>query len=897
MTFNNDSSPEHDLALHLSRRSLLQTAAVSLAALICPRELRAVLSAPVTPGSRRTFDFRYSPQWWQTLISLPDDPDKALVGKEGQLFFDYGRRAKTEGKAGSEPTGMRNFAILLQPDIAGGTVWRKQGMISPRVPIVQTSRDAGGIEVCEDTFLVTPGAGENVAPPRLARMDRPGLRMFGGTEPARIYSPVFTGAAIGEDIHFQFAVASGASVTVVYGLCMGPTMDQGARTLVLSADGAEARTVDPVKDFGVNQPGVYKLTANDANRDGVIDIHVNRLAGARGHAAMLNALWIFPNAAPPDEAILDGRADRLALASFPAILQPSRRLLILTTLKNSSAVAATLQPVLRIRSVDAVTLDQANGVVYVGRGTCVSASASLTLVRSETANEFSAQIPAVTLQPGESHEAVFTVDRHPAGPAGKLSADQAHALRTEAEQWWGNYDLPYSAIEVPDPNIQKILDSCVRNIWQARELKIGGPAFQVGPTCYRGLWMVDGAFLLESAAMLGRGLDARSGIEYLLNQQKPDGSFELLPLYWKENGIVLWAATRHAFLTQDKEWLRQHWPALQRVLEAIRQMRNNVSKDPQALNYRLMPGGFVDGGIEGTGEPEYSTVYWTLAGMNSFIAAAHWLGDEPSAASIQKEYGDLYAVFRRACARDMLKDGHGNAYVPMMMGNLNNLTPQKGQWSFCHAVYPGQVFSKDDPLVNNQLAMLRATYVEGMVCDTGNIDGGIWSYFASFYGHAQLWLGHGREAADSLYAFAQHACPTRVWREEQRPLGQAPRPGDSEGDMPHNWASAEFIRLAMHLIEIDRGDELHLLQGFPRDWAGPGMVTRLNGVLTPFGPLHLEIRVSGDGHSARLKMKQLTGSRPAKVVLHLDGLDGTNDAVELPTDRDLVRIVKCSVLA
>ena len=42
-----------------------------------------------------------------------------------------------------------------------------------------------------------------------------------------------------------------------------------------------------------------------------------------------------------------------------------------------------------------------------------------------------------------------------------------------------------------------------RNIWQAREIKKGLPAFQVGPTCYRGLWIVDGAFILEAATIVG----------------------------------------------------------------------------------------------------------------------------------------------------------------------------------------------------------------------------------------------------------------------------------------------------------------------------------------------------------------------------------------------------------
>ena len=841
-----------------------------LALVLAPFGLRAQIpgESPLDP-----VDFRYSPPWWQTSICLPDDPDKALVGKEGQLLFDYGT------------TGVRNFAIVLQPDIAGGTRWLRQATVSPRVPVIQTWREADGVDVSEETFIAAPGPGATVASPRLSRVDSQNM-LYAWARPARTCSPAFADCAVDDryPIHFQAAVAPGAQVTVVFGLCEGRLKEPGARPLVLAAEGGETRTVDPVKDFGANQPGICKLAAHDANRDGVIDIYVSTPDDAGTREAVLNALWVFPDAVPSDDAIIDGRADGSALASFPAVLQPPRRAVVLVTLRNSGDAPAARQPMLRIKSVKPVTLDPADHSVHVGDGTRISGSAPLALARTETEGECAARMPAVVLPPGGSREVVFTVDRHAPAPAPGLDVDHADALRAAAFQWWMKYDLPYAAIEVPDPGIQDILRSCVRNIWQARELKVDGPAFQVGPTVYRGLWVVDGSFLLESAAILGRGSDARSGLEYLLKRQKPDGSFELIDHYWKENGIVLWAAIRHALLTQDKDWLRSHWPALQRVMGAIRRMRDEASRDPQALNYRLLPGGDVDGGIENKTDPEYSNIYWTLAGMHAYISAAHWLGDEAGAAACQRDYDDFYAVFRQACARDTLKDRQGNAYVPTMMGNARAYVPQKGQWAFCHAVYPGQVFPKDDRLVEGQLAMLRATKVEGMVLDTGWMAGGIWTYFASFYGHAQLWQGRGREAAETLYAFAQHACPTRVWREEQKPVGQG---SDEVGDMPHNWASAEFIRLATHLIELDRGDELHLLEGFPHEWAGPGMVTRLNGVLTPFGPLYLEVRVADDGRNARVKMRRLTGHSPAAVMLHLDGLAGKHESTGLPTDHDV----------
>ena len=134
--------------------------------------------------------------------------------------------------------------------------------------------------------------------------------------------------------------------------------------------------------------------------------------------------------------------------------------------------------------------------------------------------------------------------------------------RSRPIAYWEKAPLPYGRVQVPDAGIQALVDSSIRNIWQAREIKNGLTAFQVGPTCYRGLWIVDGAFLLEAATILGAGDQARNGVAYELTHQKPDGRIEVMENYWKENGIVLWTCVRHAQLTQDKAWLESVWPKL-----------------------------------------------------------------------------------------------------------------------------------------------------------------------------------------------------------------------------------------------------------------------------------------------------------------------------------------------
>ena len=446
--------------------------------------------------------------------------------------------------------------------------------------------------------------------------------------------------------------------------------------------------------------------------------------------------------------------------------------------------------------------------------------------------------------------------------------------RNQAERYWNNISLPYDSITVPDPGIQGLVDSSIRNIWQAREFKDGLPAFQVGPTCYRGLWVVDGAFLLEAAALVGAGDEARAGVQYMLSKQSPSGAFEVLtPKYYKENGIVLWTCTRHARLTQDKEWLKSVWPQLEKAVAFVKILRERSYEDSEWLCHDLIPPGDIDGGLWNSHKGEYTNVYWNLLGLKAAIEAAHWLDKTEQAQAWQQEYDDFMAAFRARAALDMRKDDHGNHYLPTIMDNIGEELPQRAQWAFCHAIYPGQIFDKDDPLVAGNLAMLEATEQEGMVYGTGWDPEGFWNYFASFYGHAWLWQGNGAKAADALYAFANHASPLLAWREEQAPKG---KPFRQVGDMPHNWASAEFIRLTVHLLALDRGNELHLFEGLPPAWTQPGMVTALKNVATPFGPLTFSLEIDESGESAKLTIEPLTGNSCEKIVVYLDGWADTS---------------------
>lgn len=556
---------------------------------------------------------------------------------------------------------------------------------------------------------------------------------------------------------------------------------------------------------------------------------------------------------------------------------PARHDLLLVRLRNTGSTEARLEPRLRIESETPVALDKSANQAIVGPITRLSGSVPFVVEESGKGRSVLG-LGILAVPAGEERTLVIAVGRGsdavpcPTDPAGAME------LRKKVEQYWKHADLPYGCFDIPDDGVQRVLDSCVRNIYQAREIKKGLPAFQVGPTCYRGLWVVDGSFLMESVAYLNRVDEARSGIHYLLGFQRPDGAIMLIDGHLKETGITLWAVTRHGRLSNDKAWLEGVWPQLEKGWGYIRELRKKAS-DPKSPNYQLLPEGFSDGGLAGV-NPEYTNVYWTLVGMKSAVDAARWLGHGQQADAWQLEYDDFYAALRRAAERDTRPDASGNRYVPINMRKDSRTSPQKAQWAFLHAIFPGKLFAAGDPLVAGNMAMMRAVEVEGLVRDTGWVRNGVWNYHGSFYAHAWLWLGDGQKAAQTLYAFGNHASPLLVWREEQMPVGEGPAVC---GDMPHNWASAEFIRLVRHLLVLERGDELHLFEGLPPVWVRPGKTLRVRKILTEFGPISLELKTAADGKRTTLVLEPPVRNPAVRIVVHRDGWGG-HGTFEVPAD-------------
>ena len=849
------------------------------------------LKGPLQKLQPQVLDFRYAPLRWQTCIGLPDDPHKSIVGSDGGLYYDYGSRYYDFGTR-----------ILASMETEGVKTQIKQSLRDPRIPIVITEQKTGNLTLRQEAWAGFPDSEGKTqwsrrvdylwlkmtntgSQPQTGRivvqidsqkrllLDDSKSRLFEKDNPNKTFcfiSPAcssfqppdildsnvstlqieadhsigisedwahpniacderFRNAMVGygRPLVFTYRCEANRKYRVAFGLIEGWYSEPNSRPLEIRIEGETSRSIDLAGQYGKNTPVVLIFDAKDENGSGTIEMGIYSPQHAADKNTILSSLWIFDaNDTPTEKDILAGGLDNRALA-----------------------------------------------VMYPGK----------------MGNHIKLLFDQKQLAPGQEERVLISIYQGDQATA-QTSEQQAGEEQARAVKYWRGVNLPYDRIIVPDPNVQALLDSCIRNIYQAREIKNGSPAFQVGPTCYRGTWAADGPFILEAVTYLGRADETRAGLEHQVDEDQGPGGVE----FSKKSGLRLWMIWRHAQLTGDWNWLQKMWPRIEREVNQIIEYRQMTMNEPNQVNYGLMPIGFGDGGLGGK-HREYTNVYWTLSGLKAAIDMATKL-NKPQLTEWKIQYDDYWRYFQRARNRDKLTDSFGHTYVPVTMKGEEPQLPQRGAWAFLQSIFPGRIFDANDALMLGTMSMLDATEKEGLIYGTGWQADGIWNYAGSFYAHAHLWLGHGRKAAATLYAFGNHASPLLCWREEQNLKGQK---GEYTGDMPHNWASAEFIRLVRHSMILERGNELHLLEGLPTSWTKAGCKTRLTQIPTSFGPVSVALEVAQTGESARLVCEPPQRDSVSRIVVHLENFDRPvrsvklagrlldESPVEIPTDRPL----------
>ena len=162
--------------------------------------------------------------------------------------------------------------------------------------------------------------------------------------------------------------------------------------------------------------------------------------------------------------------------------------------------------------------------------------------------------------------------------------------------------------------------------------------------------------------------------------------------------------------------------------------------------------------------------------------------------------------------------------------------------------------------MRGHIALLQSCTQEDVPTETGWLwHDSLWTYNASFAAHVYLWAGLRDWAHRTFTGFLNHASPLYCWREEQ-PLQHA-LVGQDWGDMPHNWASAECVRYLRHMLALEDGKSLRLLNGITAAELIPTAHYSLQNSPTRFGRINLELEPAG-AQGWRLRFDRASGLSP-----------------------------------
>ncbi len=412
----------------------------------------------------------------------------------------------------------------------------------------------------------------------------------------------------------------------------------------------------------------------------------------------------------------------------------------------------------------------------------------------------------------------------------ELPARLGPELLAAVGRQWDAWLATAAPIIVPHRIASDFYRAALIDIMLMRDSRPGGLAVpQPGATVYRGFWMRDGSYIINALASAGLLKEARESLGYLCTQQDPDGAWDRPQTQWDSLGQAPWAITTYCSLAGDDALLARLYPKLLAGVKwAARSREKSKVLDAEGkrpLTWGLVEPGFGDGGL-----PTAYVLgqdFWALYGLDLTIEAARRLGREDDLPFLEAERADFAACVRECAARSFLTLPDGRGYIPPIPGDREHTS----QWGNLAALYPSG-FLLDDPHMLATLRYIESRWSEGLPLGLGYTYDGVWPYMACDVAKIDLRLGEYDKAAEIFYAVLDHAAPTRAWIEEIA----LPSHGGS-GDMPHGWASANYVLLLRDLLAFEDRARLLVAPGVPRDWLLDGQTVGVRDLPTSFGRL------------------------------------------------------------
>lgn len=809
--------------------------------------------SPLALAQSSEVDFRYRPFNWETVISEPADWLKTTANQRAALTYDYG--------PGPYATPSTQVYIELADDklTVGNINWsrRVHGMAEYDL------YTPGGKLISSMLYRWPNPQARSSAPTDFRRREGQFSHVLGWTHQPDGVDPTFTSVAWNPNraIVYEVKVTPGSHKRIALGWADGRYNLPVHRVMDAIVEGAPTLEIAPVRDAGQGKPHVKFFDAQDADNDGWIRITVAPSASGVDPNSLLNGIWVFAQGAQVSESeVIDGRA-RAKVEKFIDAgndlhqHMPGRTDMLVAV----SEEYHTLKVVVRTKRK--LTWDAPSKQATMdGKPWLVTIPQATSMRTVEGGYELSLPL---------TNRALVSV-LHGHNPRIPSSFDDADRAMDELANVWEAQRKAFPfPIRVPDLEIQDVLEANWDNLHRMKDTVETWQQYHIGPSVYRGLWVVDATMLMQGAIVNGDTSGTRHMVEAVGRHQKPNGQVEVMVphVMYRETASYIQQMVMYAEYSGNDQWLLNRWDRVRAGLNYLRELREQTLDDPNTVYYGLFPPGFTDGGLAGV-NPEYSSVYYTLGALHSALRTVRRLDiDEPEIDTWRKFYVDLRTAFNKAAQRDMRKDQFGNWFLPMRIGETDpDVRPTMAQWAMLEAINYAEYFSKGDSLAEGTMSVLTQHTDQGLAVGTGWLADALWPWFSMIQGAAHVHMEQPEAAISLLYDIANHASPLGTWVEEQQPRAVGQRTG---GDQSNASGSALYLTMMRRMLVNERSGVLELLPAVPETWLGAGKKISVDRTLTHWGALKLETEVSDDGQTltVRWDLELREGRMAPKVVL------------------------------
>ena len=432
----------------------------------------------------------------------------------------------------------------------------------------------------------------------------------------------------------------------------------------------------------------------------------------------------------------------------------------------------------------------------------------------------------------------FAEQLNAASPFANMDVDQAFAAISR--EW--DTTLP-ARVFAPDQRIAQTWEQCAYHLLAASEC--GLP--RIGTANYPVLWMRDSVIVLRAMDIIGRHDLARLGATHLAPICFSGG----FGAEADAPGEGIWALVQHGLMQGDTEFLREIFPHIQtrvvwieRMLTAEKPIRevghNRIPFYINAPAVNVLCAASAHGLVQGRMDwhsPNFYINCWCYAGLINAAMAAERLGHASLADTWCRRAGEVQAAIGQHLLphygneRDMVVAPHPTLACPGSRAELRR------RFAAC---YKSRWLTADGQRKPERLwtyfeaaAIHNAILLDHVEMAWINLDGMLSD--GPFEVHA---YAEGNPGVNECLPF-NNGNARRGWLGSQA----------VNGNMPHNWTTAEMLLALRTIFVDDSGDVLVIGRGVPQTWITPGSRFGVREMPTRFGKVSFAITVDAAGHA------------------------------------------------